>query len=151
MKSYYLIYLCLIALVATSGIPVADEIREVTQSSLITVSGNSLFINVPESEKNSPYISGEIYCEQDTQYTFTFGFDGSGSYDVVIGNTVLTPSNGASLRTFTVVLKAGYTPCSVSVSASTTGFAYGRLTITHINDSTSYPDAEGYIDLVACD
>lgn len=150
MKTYYLIYLCLIALLTTSGTPVNDEIREAAQSSLI-IGGNSLFINVPEGEKNSPYISGGIYCEQDAQYTFTFGFDGSGSYNVVIGNTVLTPSNGASLRTFTVALKAGYTPCSVSVSAGSTGFAYGRLTITHINGSTSYPDTGGYVDLVAYD
>lgn len=150
MKTYYLISLCLIALLSTSGTPVNDEIREAAQSSLI-IGGNSLFINVPEGEKNSPYISGGIYCEQDAQYTFTFGFDGSGSYNVVIGNTVLTPSNGASLRTFTVALKAGYTPCSVSVSAGSAGFAYGRLTITHINGSTSYPDTGGYVDLVAYD
>lgn len=147
---FYGLFLCLLGFLTTSGTPLVGVESSMTENSSIVSSGNSLFINVPENQKGTSFISGDIYCAQDTQYTLTFGFNGSGSYHVVVGDKVLTPNNGAPLRSFTVNLKAGYNPCSVSVSANA-GLAYGRLTITHINGSTSYPDAEGYVDLVAVD
>lgn len=148
---FYCLFLCLLGFLTTSGSPIVGEESMMKESSSVVRSGNSFFINVPESQKNSPFISGDIYCAQDAQYTFTFGFNGSGSYRVVVGDEVLTSGNGASLRTFTLNLKAGYNHCSVTVSAGSTGFAYGRLVITHINGDTSYPDADGYMDLVAND
>lgn len=122
--------------------------RSATQSRAAS-SDYSYFINVSPSN-GEEYISGDIYCAQDATYSFTFAFDGAGDYTVKVGNTTLTPQNGGSLRNFTVNLKAGYTPCSVSVSSTRTSYAYGRLTITAINGDTGATGVEGdYIDLVA--
>lgn len=121
-------------------------VRSVTQSRAAN-SDYSYFINVSPLN-GGEYISGDIYCAQDATYSFTFAFDGAGDYTVKVGNTTLTPQNGGPLRNFTVNLKAGYTPCSVSVSSTTTKYAYGRLVITAINGSSSI-EGEGSGDLVA--
>ncbi len=148
MKIYSLFFLFLITVLSASGNTVTDEEPIMSGQSSATSGACSFFINV--NGESTPHITGGIQCEQDAQYTFTFGFDGDGSYEVVVGDKVLTNNNGPSLRSFTVDLKAGYTSCSVSVYGGGS-FAYGRLTITHINGNTSYPDTGGYIDLVAVD
>lgn len=139
MKTARILILCLIGLLTNFTYATAE-----TDATLVTSTATqSLFINVNGSGAS---ITGQIYCSEDSEYTFTFGYNGSEDYEVVIGDTVLTPSNGSSFRQFTLTLKAGYTDCSITLTG--TSYAYARLVIDAINGDTN-AGTDGYIDLVA--
>ena len=139
MKVCKILILCLIGLFTSFNYVKAES----NVTSVASTETASLFINLNESGSS---ISGQIYCSEDCTYTFTFGYNGSEDYRVVIGDTVLTPNNGDSLRQFTITLKAGYTNCSVSVIGSSS--AYARLVIEAINGSAS-ASGDGSSDLTA--
>ena len=140
MKACRILILCLIGLFTNF----AYATTETNVATVASSETHSFFINVSGANTNN--ISGQIYCSEDCEYTFTFGYNGSESYRVVIGDTVLTPNNGSDLRQFTITLRAGYTNCSVSVIG--TSPAYARLTIDAINGNTS-AYGNGYGDLTA--
>lgn len=140
MKTGKILIMCLIGLLTNFAYATA----ETNVTAATSTETNSFFINV--SGVNTNNITGQIYCSEDCEYTFTFGYNGPESYRVVIGDTVLTPDNGSDLRQITITLRAGYTNCSVSVIG--TSPAYARLVIDAINGNAS-AYGSGYSDLTA--
>lgn len=140
MKTGKILIMCFIGLLTNFTYATA----ETNVTAVTSTETNSFFINVSGANTNN--ITGQIYCSEDCEYTFTFGYNGSESYRVVIGDTVLTPDNGSDLRQFTITLKAGYTNCSVSLIG--TSPAYARLAINAINGNTG-AYGSGYGDLTA--
>ena len=103
------------------------------------------FQNIAYPGNNS--ISGDIYCSNEIDYSFTIGFQANvgANCKVKIGDTVMNVVANA-VKKFTVKLPAGTTHCSVEIDTSgVSEQAYARLVIDNIGSTSG--THEGYGDL----
>lgn len=151
MKKKFLLLLLALPFVCGCNNSVLDE--EVFETpSARSVEAPSFFKDVPEEHPTSD-IYGYLYCSQVTTYDMIFTFEGDlgMSYQATIGDKLITSTNGASFRKFSVTLQPGKHYCNVTVwSANPNLRGAARLNIQDIRvGGVSCTTGEGYNDLVA--
>lgn len=150
MKKKLLLFLFALPFVCGCSNSVLDEEAFETPSSR-SVEAPSFFKDV--TGENTPDIYGYLYCSQVTTYDIIFTFEGDPgmSYQATIGDKLITSTNGASFRKFSVTLQPGKHYCNVTVwSANPNLRGVARLNIQDIRvGEVSCTTGEGYSDLVA--
>ncbi|MDY3265954.1 MAG: hypothetical protein SOX26_00135 [Phocaeicola sp.] len=149
---FYFIVFCLLLMTSCSNSNLVDEILDSgVQTRAIDMASYFQDIESTTFPNGEVYIKGYINCTEETEYSFTFAFQGNygSSYEASIGTACkIYPTNGENFRELKVKLAPGKHLCDVHIYfSSCEQSAYARLVISSINGSL--PAGDGYVDLVA--